>query len=116
MTIALDAAGSAPTVTLVPTNGCCSDVHPTDTLTWTSTNATTVDITASVGSSPGYVTPTSGGSVSITPGQAVTYTATATGPGGTAYAYVNERYIVSPSLTGFSLSIAGTPAFFLEGY
>ena len=50
------------------------------TLTWESRNAATVDIQPGIGS----VTPVGTGTRQLTPASSVTYTATATGPGGTA--------------------------------
>jgi peptidoglycan-associated lipoprotein len=50
------------------------------TLTWESRNAATVDIQPGIGS----VTPVGTGTRQLTPASSVTYTATATGPGGSA--------------------------------
>jgi peptidoglycan-associated lipoprotein len=58
------------------------------TLTWTSSNATTLNLAPG----PGNVAPQ--GSSSVTPAASVTYTITATGPGGTADA--SARVTVTP--------------------
>ncbi|MBI3573906.1 hypothetical protein HY090_02550 [Candidatus Kaiserbacteria bacterium] len=53
-------------------------------LSWTTTNATSISIDHGVGS----VTPVVSGSHSVTPSSTTTYTATVTGPGGTAHCSV----------------------------
>ena len=75
-TVTVTPAGPAPTVTL--------SASPTSifagqsvTLTWTSTNATSVVLDNNLGA----VQPVSGGSITVSPTQTTTYTATATGDG-----------------------------------
>jgi peptidoglycan-associated lipoprotein len=70
-----------PTVTL---NASSTFVHTGDTVTlnWTSTNATTLDLSPGVGS----VAPE--GSAPVTPTESTTYTIKATGPGGSTSASV----------------------------
>lgn len=70
---------AAPTVTL---NAAPPSIQPgqTSTLSWSSTNATDLDIEPGVGK----VSPQ--GSTPVTPGQSTTYTITATGSGGSATA------------------------------
>jgi peptidoglycan-associated lipoprotein len=69
----------APTITLRADSATIAQ-GGTLTLTWESRNAATVDIQPGIGS----VTPVGTGSRQVTPGSSVTYTATATGPGGSA--------------------------------
>ncbi len=79
------------------------------TLNWTSFNATSVTITAAAGSSTRNIvsgSPTSG-SMQDTPTQTTTYTATATGPGGTTTpqtATVQVAGNVPPQITQFTAS------------
>ncbi len=68
---------NAPTCTL-SANPTTINQGGSSTLTWSSTNATVVTIDQGIGS----VTP-SGGSTTVSPSSSRTYTATATGPGGT---------------------------------
>lgn len=78
------AAPAAPTVTLNATPGSIQSGQ-TSTLSWSSTNATDLDIEPGVGK----VSPQ--GSTPVTPNQSTTYTITATGSGGstTASAHVD---------------------------
>src|SRR6266478_2120578 len=78
-----------PTVTLqaspatVPKGGSA-------TLTWSSTNATSLSL------SPGVGNVTAEGSTRVTPSDSTTYTLTATGPGGTADANARVSVTVPP--------------------
>lgn len=78
-----------PTVTL---NASTTSVNAGQsvTLSWSSTNATDLDLEPAVGK----VAPE--GSTSVSPAQTTTYTITATGPGGTADASVNVTVSVPP--------------------
>ncbi|MDE3108737.1 MAG: peptidoglycan-associated lipoprotein Pal [Acidobacteriota bacterium] len=73
------APAAAPTVTLNATPSSIQSGQ-TSTLSWSSTNATDLDIEPGVGK----VSPQ--GSTPVTPGQSTTYTITATGSGGSATA------------------------------
>lgn len=73
------APAAAPTVTLNATPSSIQSGQ-TSTLSWSSTNATDLDIEPAVGK----VSPQ--GSTPVTPGQSTTYTITATGSGGSATA------------------------------
>jgi len=77
---------AAPTVTLSanPSSIASGD---SSTLSWTSTNATSVSI------APGVGTVVAEGNTRVTPSDSTTYTITATGPGGTANA--NTRVTVA---------------------
>jgi peptidoglycan-associated lipoprotein len=66
-----------PTVTLQASSGLIQRGESA-TLTWTSTNATSLTL------SPGVGNVTAEGSTRVTPSDSTTYTITATGPGGTA--------------------------------
>ena len=70
---------AAPTVTL-SANPSSINTGDSATLSWTSTNATSLTIAPEVG------TVTAEGSTKVTPSDSATYTITATGPGGTANA------------------------------
>jgi peptidoglycan-associated lipoprotein len=70
-------AASRPTITL-KADATSINKGETATLTWSSTNATQVTIAPEVG----QVAPE--GSTKVTPSDSVTYTATASGPGGTS--------------------------------
>lgn len=63
------------------------------TLTWSTTNATTVTINNGIG------TVSASGSTSITPTTSQTFTATATGPGGTAQAQAALTVLAKPTIT-----------------
>jgi peptidoglycan-associated lipoprotein len=73
------APAAAPTVTL-SANPSSINQGDSSTLSWTSTNATSLTIAPEVG------TVTAEGSTKVTPSDSATYTVTATGPGGTANA------------------------------
>jgi peptidoglycan-associated lipoprotein len=73
------APAAAPTVTL-SANPSSINQGDSSTLSWTSTNATSLTIAPEVG------TVTAEGSTKVTPSDSATYTITATGPGGTANA------------------------------
>jgi hypothetical protein len=105
---------TAPTVTLVPTQTFDRMKNPIDALAWTSTNATSVSISASAGTSPGSVTPVAGGTVAIaTPTVLTTYTATATGPGGTATA--STDYPGDTSVATVPMSVNGVGCIDIQG-
>jgi peptidoglycan-associated lipoprotein len=70
---------AAPTVTL-SANPSSINAGDSSTLSWTSTNATSVTIAPEVG------TVTAEGNTKVSPSDSATYTITATGPGGTANA------------------------------
>jgi len=70
---------AAPTVTL-SANPASINSGDSSTLSWTSTNATSVTIAPEVGNV------TAEGSTKVTPSDSTTYTVTATGPGGSANA------------------------------
>ena len=78
-----------PTVTL---NASPTSVNPgqTSTLSWSSTNATDLDIQPGVGK----VSPE--GSTSVTPTETTTYTVTASGPGGSATATAQVTVAAPP--------------------
>src|SRR5713101_7785907 len=59
------------------------------TLTWSSTNATSITLEPSVGSVAAQ------GSTTVRPSQSTTYTVTATGPGGSAHA--SAQVIITPA-------------------
>jgi peptidoglycan-associated lipoprotein len=80
-------APAKPTVTLNAAPGTIN-AGETATLTWSSTNATDLDLQPGVGK----VAPE--GSTPVTPGESTTYTITASGPGGTETA--NARVSVTP--------------------
>lgn len=80
-------APAKPTVTLNAAPGTIN-AGETVTLTWSSTNATDLDLQPGVGK----VAPE--GSTPVTPGESTTYTITASGPGGTETA--NARVTVTP--------------------
>lgn len=67
----------APTITITATPGAI-DPGQSATITWQSTNAATVSIQPELGNVP------SNGIRQVTPAMTVTYSATATGPGGAA--------------------------------
>ena len=97
---------SAPTVTLAASPGSINTGQSV-TLTWQSTNATAVTITASDGSSTRTVTTSSqaSGTVKDSPTANTTYSATATGPGGSSTpqtAKVQVAPLAPPSITSFS--------------
>lgn len=67
-----------PTVTLGPPDQVISGDEQTARLSWSSTNATSVTITPNIGAQP------PSGALDVLPFDTTTYTATATGPGGTS--------------------------------
>ena len=67
-----------PTVTLGPAGQVISGDEQTARLSWSSTNATSVTITPNIGAQP------PSGALDVLPADTTTYTATATGPGGTS--------------------------------
>ncbi|MDE3178566.1 MAG: peptidoglycan-associated lipoprotein Pal [Acidobacteriota bacterium] len=70
-------APTAPTVTL-SAEPSTIEKGQSSTLSWTSTNATTLNLQPGIGSVQAQ------GSTTVTPDESTTYTITATGPGGTA--------------------------------
>lgn len=66
------------------------------TLTWSTTNATSVTIDNGVGAKP------VSGTVSVSPSQTATYTLTATGPGGTATKQTTVTVTQPPPIIAFS--------------
>jgi hypothetical protein len=78
VSLIITAQSSAPTVSSFTASPSTITRGQSSTLTWTTTNATSVSIN-------GTVEPVSG-SVSVSPTATTTYTLTATGPGGTASA------------------------------
>jgi peptidoglycan-associated lipoprotein len=82
-------AAALPTVTL---NASATSIHPGEsvTLSWSSTNATDLNLTPDVGK----VAPE--GSTTVNPSQSTTYTITATGPGGSANASVSVTVSAPP--------------------
>lgn len=72
-------APAAPTITLRADNTAITAGQPV-TLTYTATNATAVTLQPGIGA----VQPATTGTRQVSPTAAITYTATATGPGGTA--------------------------------
>jgi peptidoglycan-associated lipoprotein len=85
---AAPAPPAAPTVTL-QAQPAVVQAGQSSTLTWSSTNATSLNVTPGVGN----VAPQ--GSASVNPDASQTYTITATGPGGSANA--NARITVNPA-------------------
>jgi peptidoglycan-associated lipoprotein len=97
-----------PTITLRADSATIAQ-GGTLTLTWESRNAATVDIQPGIGS----VTPVATGSRQVTPASSVTYTATATGPGGTKQDVL--RITVNappppPAATGAGTGVVAPPA------
>ena len=80
---------AAPTVTL-SANPSSINAGDSSTLSWTSTNATSVAIAPEVG------TVTAEGSTKVTPADSATYTITASGPGGTANATARVTVAAPP--------------------
>jgi len=80
---------AAPTVTL-SANPSSINAGDSSTLSWTSTNATSVTIAPEVG------TVTAEGNTKVSPSDSATYTITATGPGGTANATARVTVAAPP--------------------
>ncbi len=80
---------AVPTVTL-QANPPAIERGQSTTLTWTSTNATTLNLAPQIGN----VAPQ--GSMTVTPAASVTYNITATGPGGSANANVRVTVTAPP--------------------
>ncbi len=107
VTVTVNPAPPPPTVTL---SSNASGVMPGQeiTLSWTSSNATSVVINSTVGPSPGGVTPVASGSVDVTPTATTSYTAVATGSGiqvSSAAVPVNVGTITS--FTGLDSTVPG---------
>ena len=86
------APAAAPTVTLNATPASIQSGQ-TSTLSWSSTNATDLDIEPGVGK----VSPQ--GSTPVTPSESTTYTITATGSGGSATASARVEIAAAPTST-----------------
>jgi hypothetical protein len=107
-------AVSPPVVNAFTANPLTINAGQSSTLSWTTTNATTVSISGIAGTQP------ANGSVSVSPTATTNYTLTATGAGGTASA-TTQVTVVAP--TGFSVagilavvgSTQGNGAFFRTG-
>jgi len=80
---------AAPTVTLTAEPSTI-EKGQSATLSWTSTNATTLDVAPTVGSVQAQ------GSQTVTPDESTTYTITATGPGGNATASARVTVTTPP--------------------
>lgn len=80
---------AAPTVTLTAEPSTI-EKGQSATLSWTSTNATTLDVEPTVGSVQAQ------GSQTVTPDESTTYTITATGPGGNATASARVTVTTPP--------------------
>lgn len=78
VTVTTSPPPTPPICTLVA-NPSAIQTGGSSALTWTTQNANTFSIDQGIG----LVTPTSGGTQSVTPANTITYTGTATGPGGT---------------------------------
>lgn len=79
---------ASPSVTLSASPASAQAGQPV-TLTWSSTNATSITLEPSVG------TVATQGSTKVTPAQSTTYTVTATGPGGSAHA--SAQVVITPA-------------------
>jgi peptidoglycan-associated lipoprotein len=82
-------APAAPTVNLTAEPSTI-EKGQSSTLSWTSANATKLDVEPTVGSVQAQ------GSTTVTPSESTTYTITATGPGGTATATARVTVTVPP--------------------
>ena len=101
------AAVAVPQITSFTANPTSITTGLATTLSWTTTNATSVTITATAGGSKRTVAtlPQGAGSTTDSPTQTTTYTATATGAGGTsapATATVTVTAPVPPQITQFT--------------
>jgi phospholipase C len=100
---------AAPTVTIAA-NPTSISAGGTSTLTVTATNATSVVITGSDGSS--YTLPATGGTQNVTPAATVTYTATASGAAGKVSATATVTVAGAPAPT---VTITANPTSILPG-
>lgn len=100
---------AAPTVTITANPTSISE-GGASTLTVTATNATSVVITGSDGSS--YTLPASGGTLNVTPAATVTYTATASGAAGKVSATTTVTVAGAPVPT---VTITANPTSILPG-
>ena len=96
---------TAPPTVTISANPTSITAGTSSVLTVAATNATTVTITGSDGSS--YKLQAAGGGQTVTPTTTTTYTATATGPGGTASAMV--QVMVAPAVKP-TVTITASPA------
>src|SRR5271166_981780 len=101
-----DTLPSAPSVTL-SVNSTSINTGQSVTLTWQASNATSVTITASDASATRTLTTSSqvSGTVQDSPSQTTTYTAVASGPGGSSTpqtAKVQVAPLVPPQITQFT--------------
>lgn len=99
---------AAPTVTLTANSASISSGQ-TVTLTWHTTNSTSVTITGNDGTTTKTLTtsPNPNGTVNDTPAKTTTYSATATGPGGTSAPQttkVQVAPIAPPVISSFTAS------------
>lgn len=100
--------GVTVTVTPNPAPTCTLNANPTtiapggsSTLSWTTTNATSIVITQGIG------TVTANGSTSVSPATSKTYSLTATGPGGTVAC--QQTVVVTPPATP-ACTLTATPS------
>jgi phospholipase C len=102
---------AAPTVSIAA-NPTTVSAGTAATLSVTASNASKVTVSGSDGSS--YTLPEAGGTQSVTPAATTTYTATATGPGGSATA--NSTVTVSAVTSGSpTVTISANPASIAAG-
>jgi cell wall-associated NlpC family hydrolase len=99
---AFGSAGHAPLVNAFTASPSTITAGQSSTLSWTTTNATTVSISGVTGTQP------ANGSVSVSPTTTTTYTLTATGSGGTASA--TATITVNPVTTPTVISFVGNPS------
>ncbi len=103
----LTASGSPPVVSAFTASPSTITAGQSSTLSWTTTNATTVSISGVTGTQP------ANGSVSVSPTTTTTYTLTATGPGGTATATTTTT--VNPAPPPIVGSFAASPSTITAG-
>ncbi len=100
VTVTVTAAGVVPTVS-ISVSPTSIDAGQLSTLTWSSSNATSVVVTPTPSQEDVNVTPLSG-SAAVTPPQTTTYTITATGAGGTATASATLTVVQVPPTIQFT--------------
>ncbi len=103
---------AAPTVTILA-NPTSITAGGSSTLTVGATNATTVVVAGSDGSS--YNLAANGGVQAVTPAGSTTYTATATGAGGTATAVTTVTVVAVAPPVGPTVAISANPASITAG-
>jgi phospholipase C len=111
VTVASGASG-APTVTIAAKPASIS-AGGSSTLTVTATNATTVKVTGSDGSS--YNLSATGGTQAVSPAATTTYTAAATGTGGNASAVTTVTVVPGTPPAAPTVNIAANPATITAG-